>query len=214
MDYESIAIMCSWQCCYTVNNKSYVGENFHGLHGFHGFPMNCKVFSTNFISAILSVNIYTKSCFHSCQKQNHNSIKSSINCKTFVSYITFIIEFTTTVCIASQLCSKAYQSQKFGFLRNRGQLASIMKQFSFINYICKLANNFTVIIDVINICNCNLILLQQQNKLWNQTVQLSMQLVSYIKECTKVILHFLIAVGLLQFCMHTSLILAMSPTLL
>ena len=46
--------MCSW---YTVNNKSFAGENFHGPHGFHGFSTNCKVFSTNFISAILSVNI-------------------------------------------------------------------------------------------------------------------------------------------------------------
>ena len=48
---------------YTVNNKSYMGENFRGPHGFHGFSTNCKVFSTNFISAILSVNIYTKTVF-------------------------------------------------------------------------------------------------------------------------------------------------------
>ena len=40
---------------------------------FAGFQQTMKVFFTNFISAILSVNIYAKSCSHFCQKQNHKS---------------------------------------------------------------------------------------------------------------------------------------------
>ena len=45
-----------------------------------------KVFPTNFISDILSANIYAKSYSHSCQKQNHESVsyimKESVH-KTF-----------------------------------------------------------------------------------------------------------------------------------
>ena len=40
---------------------------------FVDFRLIAKVFPTNFISAILSANIYTKSCFHSYEKQNRKS---------------------------------------------------------------------------------------------------------------------------------------------
>ena len=50
--------------------QTYMEEN---LHGFRGFVMRLKVFPTNFISAILSADIYSKSCFYAYQKQNHKS---------------------------------------------------------------------------------------------------------------------------------------------
>ena len=40
---------------------------------FADFQQPLKAFPIIFISAILSVNIYAKSCSHSCQKQNHKS---------------------------------------------------------------------------------------------------------------------------------------------
>ena len=55
----------------TVNDKNLLsGRNFHGSHGF---STNCKRFSYNFISTILSAIIYAKNCFCSCQKQNCES---------------------------------------------------------------------------------------------------------------------------------------------
>ena len=41
----------------TINGKSYTEENFHDLHRFS--VQTTKVFPTNFVSAILSVNIYS-----------------------------------------------------------------------------------------------------------------------------------------------------------
>ena len=41
----------------TVNGKSYTEENFHDLHRFS--IQTTKLFPTNFISDILSVNIYS-----------------------------------------------------------------------------------------------------------------------------------------------------------
>ena len=38
---------------------------------FTDFLQIMRVFPTNFISAILRAKIYAKSCFHCCQKKNH-----------------------------------------------------------------------------------------------------------------------------------------------
>ena len=40
---------------------------------FVDFRQTAKVFPTNFISSILSADIYSKSCFHAYQKQIHES---------------------------------------------------------------------------------------------------------------------------------------------
>ena len=42
------------------------------MYVYHKQQSQC-VFSTNFISAILSADIYSKSCFHAYQKQNRKS---------------------------------------------------------------------------------------------------------------------------------------------
>ena len=52
----------------TVNDGSYVGENFHG---FLGFSMNYKFY----ISAILSAIIYAKVVCCYCQNQYDNTAK-------------------------------------------------------------------------------------------------------------------------------------------
>ena len=54
---------------YTVNNKTYAEKNFCS---FYRFSMNHESF-TNFISAILSANIHSKSHLHAYQKQNCES---------------------------------------------------------------------------------------------------------------------------------------------
>ena len=46
----------------------YVYHKQQNLRAFVDFQQTTKVFPTNFISAILSADIYSKSCFHAYQK--------------------------------------------------------------------------------------------------------------------------------------------------
>ena len=52
---------------YTIKDKTTWDKTFTV---FVHFLQTTKVFPTNFITAILSPNIYAKSCFRSCPKQN------------------------------------------------------------------------------------------------------------------------------------------------
>ena len=56
---------------HAINNKIKQENTFVV---FADFQQTAKVFPTNFVSANLSANIYSKSCFRAYQKQNYESL--------------------------------------------------------------------------------------------------------------------------------------------